>query len=131
MSKVNIPHKWASILIAIAEGKQIMMRYPPGEWFAVNDGNALGHIAANTGGFDLKVAPKMVSLVPTSHVFPEPVSTTLEHGQEYWTPNVSTFWVWTGDSTDYKNLEQRLIQLTEAGANAQWDAMVAACVGNV
>lgn len=122
-------HKYADILIAIANGEQIEGKNEKDQWCVV-DSNLVLYGIYSTGKVDLDIRVKPKTININGHEVPEPVKVKPEIGTRCYYPilsNKSKYnWVsfFEGDEFDNRILDKGLMHLTAEAAQKHAEALL-------
>jgi hypothetical protein len=128
-------HENAQILRAIADGKNVQYsvgtvwlgstHYGPWEDFDSSSVESCQSLLG-VGKYKWRIAPKTINIA--GYEVPEPCKVSLELGQDYFVPNLSTTGAtrhtWAGSYTDFRFLDSNLVHLDQRSASVHGYALL-------
>lgn len=93
-------HKYADILIAVANGENIQIQHYDirAEWDNVDYQTVLSHIYSDKGTGCIRIKPKTIMI--NGHEVPEPLRVKPEYSSEYYYPSIG---IYTDTAYDYSH----------------------------
>ena len=127
--KADMKHKYADILQAIAEDKDVKLEQKylsTKDWESTNSDNALAFIAAGCGKL-IRIAPKTIRIGDMD--VPMPMRVAPAVGTAYWVvagyyPDLAQFVVWNNGACDISRLKRGLCHLPEAACRTHAEALI-------